>query len=91
MANRGIKIDPRFKGKWHYEEYLISKFRKEIVRYILEMGYEQELRSLIKRLYDINVVKENVIRLYSHSLNEVVHHLCYGTLDKLMNNTTARA
>jgi hypothetical protein len=86
----GIKIDPRFKGEWHYEMYLIPILRKEVMRYVFEMNYERELKILIGRLFDAAVDKENIIQIYTHTPNEIVHHLCYGTLYKMYRNTSTK-
>ncbi len=88
--NRGIKIDTRFKGKWHYEEYLLKHHKKEIRRFSLEMNFPNELRILISKLYDGCVDKENIIQLYTHPPEVFVQHLCYGTLKELYNFTSTK-
>lgn len=90
MSTTGIKIDPRFKGKWHYEEYLLEKHRKEIWTYLLESGYPRQLKKLIKQLYEIYMNKENIIQVYTHPPNEFISHLCHGTLGLLGRYTSIR-
>ena len=82
-APRSIKIDPRFKGKWHYEEYLLKNHKKEIRKYSFERNFPNELRVLISKLYELCVDKENILNVYTHPPNVFLHHLCNGTLYEL--------
>jgi hypothetical protein len=84
----GIKIDPRFKGEWHYEQYLLIKHKKEIMHYCFEMNYPRKLKLLIEQLYDQNVDKENIIQVYTHPPSVFVNHLCYGRLHLLYRYTS---
>ena len=86
--SRSIKIDPRFKGKWHYEESLLKNHKKEIKHYIFERNFPNELKVLINKLYDTCVDKENILYLYNHPVNVFIYHLCYGTLSKLESYTS---
>ena len=85
---RSIKIDPRFKGTWHYEEYLIKAHKKEVRAYIFERNFPNELKVLINKLYDRCVDKETILSVYTHPVNVFITHLCYGTLSELMNYTS---
>jgi len=86
----GIKVETQFKGKWHYEEYLLKNHRKEIYTYLLSTSYPKRLKKLIKQLYEWNVNKENIVKLYSHPPSVFIEHLCHGNLNQLTKYTPTR-
>lgn len=84
----GIRIDQRFKGMWHYEEYLMEKLLKEVNQYMFEQNWNEKAKIGIRLLFSIYITKKNIILLYTHPAGELVQHLRKGTVNELMNNTS---
>ncbi len=83
-----IKIDPRGKGFNNYEDYLLQKHQRELLRFLNQKDIIGSRQTKVFKIYKRHVKRENIISLYTHPMIEFLFHLLDGTLDKLITNTS---
>ena len=85
---QSIKIDPRFKGINHYEDYLILKHKRELKLFLFENDFPTPAKNKIWRIYLRRVTRENIKGIYTHPIMEFLKHLINGTLKELETYTS---
>jgi len=83
-----IKIDPRFKGLNHYEDYLMGKHKREIKKFLFEKDVPISIKNKIWRIYAKLVNRKNIISIYTHTPLEFLSHLVNNTLNELASYTS---
>jgi hypothetical protein len=87
-SKTSIKIDSRFKGLNHYEDYLILKHKREIKLFLFEMDAPIPAKNKIWKLYSKRITRDNIKNLYTHTPMEFISHLIHNTLNELMSYTS---
>ena len=84
-TKQSIKIDSRFKGLNHYEDYLIKKHRREVKQFLFERDIKPIIKIKVLKIYDKRIDRNNIISVYTHTVQEFLMHLLDDTLAELAN------
>lgn len=87
-TKQSIKIDPRNKGLYHYEDYLIKKHKRELQLFMFERNLSISAKNKVWRLYEKRITRENIIPVYTHPIYQFLMHMLDNTLDKLREFTS---
>ena len=77
-------------GKWAYENQLLNNINIELEHCLAKLEIKAFTKRAIFNLSDKLITKDNVIRIHTHPIKEILYHLIDNSLKELESFTETK-
>jgi len=83
-----IKITSTGKGEYHWEDYLLGRLQKRLNKLLTQLNIDPWKKKSLLKLSKRTITRENIVKVYSHPIREILKALINREIKVLENNSS---